>query len=288
MRRLLLDPRFPPALIAATFLWGAAVVAFLRFGPGRWKWTDTLLVACFGWDAATRHYRLDTVLLALLQPPLFAAVVAAFYADELRAALRVPRGRVLLLAPALFAGLAAHLLLGTSVSASGTAPGPTAPLRQTTAAPAFDLVDHRGARVTAAGLRGTPVVLTFVYADCHATCPVLVGRLKALEARGPGDARFVTITLDPERDTPAALAGHAVRWGLGPRWHLLTGEPDAVRRVLAAFGVQWTRLPDGEIAHENVVALLDRAGRVAFTYRGLAQPEDRLAADLARLAAERG
>jgi protein SCO1/2 len=288
VRRLLLDPRFPPGLIAAAFLWGAAVVAVLRFGPGRWEWSDALLVACFGWDAATRHYRLDTVLLALLQPPLFAAVVAVFYADELRAVLRAPRGRALLLAPALFAGLAGHLLLGTAVSASGTAPAATAPLRQSTAAPAFDLVDHRGARVTAASLRGTPVVLTFVYADCHATCPVLVGRLKALEARAPGDARFVTLTLDPERDTPAALAAHATRWGLGPRWHLLTGEPAAVRRVLAAFGVQWARLPDGEIAHENVVALLDRGGRVAFTYRGLAQPEDRLAADLARLAAERG
>jgi protein SCO1/2 len=288
MRRLLLDPRFPPALIAAAFLWGAGVVAFLRYGPGLGEWTDTLLVACFGWNASTRQYRLDTVLLALLQPPLFAAVVAAFYADELRAALRSWRGRAVLLAPALFAGLAAHLLLGTAVSASGTAAAPAAPIRQSTAAPAFDLVDHRGARVTTAGLRGTPVVLTFVYADCHATCPLLVARLKALEARGAGDARFVTVTLDPERDTPAALAAHAARWGLGPRWHLLTGEPAAVRRVLAALGIQWARLPDGEIAHENVVALLDRAGRVAFTYRGLAQPEERVAADLARLVAERG
>jgi protein SCO1/2 len=288
MRRLLLDPRFPPSLVAAAFVWGAAVVAFLRFGPGRWEWTDALLVACFGWDAATRHYRLDTVLLALLQPPLFAAVVAAFYADELRGVLRAPRGRLFLLAPALFAGLAAYLLVGTAVSASGVPPGRTAPLRQSTAAPAFDLVDHRGDRVTAVGLRGRPTVLTFVYADCHATCPTLVGRLKALEARAAADTRFVTLTLDPERDTPAALAAHAARWGLGSRWHLLTGEPAAVQSVLAAFGVQWTRLPDGEIAHENVVLLLDRAGRVAFTYRGLAQPAERLAADLARLAAERG
>jgi protein SCO1 len=131
-------------------------------------------------------------------------------------------------------------------------------------------------------------VLTFVYANCHASCPVLVARLKTLEAEGPADARFVAVTLDPERDTAAALADYATRWGLGPRWHLLTGEPAAVRRLAAAYGVRWARQPDGEIAHENVVVLLDRAGRVAFTYRGLAQPEARLAADLARLAREGG
>ena len=47
-------------------------------------------------------------------------------------------------------------------------------------------------------------------------------------------------------------------------------------------------LTDGEIAHENLVLIVDRQGRLAFSYRGLAHPEDRQAADLARLAAERG
>jgi protein SCO1/2 len=96
------------------------------------------------------------------------------------------------------------------------------------------------------------------------------------------------VTLDPERDTPAALAEHATRWGLGARWHLLTGDPAAVRRLIEAHRVQAVRLPDGELAHENVVVLLDRAGRAAFAYRGLAHPEARIEADLARLLAEPG
>jgi uncharacterized membrane protein len=62
----------------------------------------------------------------------------------------------------------------------------------------------------------------------------------------------------------------------------------AVRRLTEAHRVQAVRLPDGEIAHENVVVLLDRAGRAAFTYRGLAHPETRIQADLTRLLAERG
>jgi protein SCO1/2 len=292
VRRLLGHPLFAPALAAAAFAWGALTVAFLRFGPGLGTWADTLLAVCFGWNAETRHYRLDGLALALLQPPLFVLVLAAFYLDELRAFVATRAGRVAAIVfPGTFVLLAAYLLATGEVSASGVAPRPdslAAPIRQGTPAPRFALVDHRGRALTEADLRGRPVVLTFVYGSCHATCPLLVDRLRALERRvGGADVAFVAVTLDPARDTPPVLADHAARWGLSPRWHLLTGPAPDVWRLAAAYGVQWRALPDGEIAHENVVTLLDRAGRVAFTYRGLAHPEDRQAADLARLLAER-
>jgi protein SCO1/2 len=289
--RLLTHRAFGPALATAALVLGSATLAFLLVGPGLAPWADTLLAVCFGWNRETRHYRLDGILLAILQPLAFVGVVAVAYGAELRRALASRGGRVALAGSGgAFAALAAYLLATGAVSASG-APPPAgavpAPLREGRPAPAFALTDHRGAAVTLAALRGRPVVLTFAYASCHATCPALIGRLLALEAREPGDARFVAVTLDPERDTPAALAGHAARWGMGPRWHLLTGEPAAVRRLTEAYGVQWSRLPDGEIAHENVIVLLDRAGRVAFTYRGLGHPEGRLAGALSALVAER-
>ena len=292
VRRCLTHAAFAPALVLAALLWGAAVVGFLLVGPGLGAWADTLLTACFGWNAEARRYRLDTLLLALAQPPLFVAVVAFFYTDELRGFLRSRRGRAALAgAAAVFVAPASWLLATTDVSAMGTPPPAAAlqaPIREGSPGPAFSLVDHRGARVTADTLRGAPTVMTFVYASCHATCPVLIGRLRALAERDSGDARFVAVTLDPDRDTPAALAEHAARWELGSRWHLLTGDAVAVRRLAEAHRVQAMRLPDGEIAHENVVVLLDRAGRAAFTYRGLAHPEARIQADLARLLAERG
>jgi protein SCO1 len=283
---------FAPGLAIAAFVWGATLLAVLRFGPGSAPWIDALLTVCFGWNAETRHYRLDSLLVALFQPPLFVAVVAFFYADELREFLKSRRARVIAVsAPGLFVTLAAYLLATGEVSASGVAarPGTLPPaIRQAVPAPAFALVDHRGARITAESLRGRPVVLTFVYASCHATCPLLIDRLRALERRvGEADAAFVAVTLDPDRDTPEALAAYAARWGLGSRWHLLTGPGADVRRLVAAHGVQWTPLSDGEIAHENVVTLIDRAGRVAFTYRGVGVPEDRQAADLRYLLGER-
>jgi cytochrome oxidase Cu insertion factor (SCO1/SenC/PrrC family) len=131
--------------------------------------------------------------------------------------------------------------------------------------------------------------MTFVYASCHASCPIPIERLRALEARHAGaDVAFVAVSLDPERETPATLGAAAARWDLGSRWHLLSGEPDAVRALARAHRVQWAPLPNGEIAHENVIALIDRRSRLAFTYRGLAWSEEHQAAELGRLLAERG
>ncbi len=293
LTRIFTHRLFAPSLLLAVFGLGALTVALLLFGPGSAPWVDSLLTACFGWNAETRHYRLDALVLTLLEPPLFAAVIWFFYADELRAFLGSSTGRLVAgTTPAVFVALAATLLATGEISASGVAPAPSgllAPLRQGAAAPGFSLTDHRGRVVTLEGFKGRPVAVTFVYAGCHATCPLLVERLKALEARtAPGPVAFVAVTLDPVRDTPETLAAAAARWELGDRWHLLTGPPETVRAVIRAYGVQWAPLPEGEIAHENVVLLIDSRGRLAFTYRGLAHPEDRQAADLARLARERG
>ena len=294
---LLTHRLFAPALVLAIFGLGAGTVAFLLLGPGlaggSSPWIDTLLTVCFGWNAETRHYRLDALLLTLLQPPLFALVVYVFYRDDLRAFLRARGGRLAAIgAPLLFMALAASLLATSEISASGTSYTSATlppPLRQGAPAPELRLVDHRGQPVSLATFRGRPVVLTFAYASCHASCPLLIERLKALEARRPrAEVAFVVVSLDPERDTPAALAAAAAHWGLGPRWHLLSGDPTTVRRVVRDYRVQWAPLPDGEIAHENVVAFIDRAGRLAFTYRGLAHPEERQAEELGRLLAERG
>jgi protein SCO1/2 len=295
--RLLTHRLFAPALVLAIFALGAGTVAFLLLGPGlaggSSPWIDTLLTVCFGWNAETRHYRLDALLLTLLQPPLFALVVYGFYRDDLRAFLRSRGGRLIAIgAPLLFMTLAASLLATSEISASGTSYTPAtlpSPLRQGAPAPEFSLVDHHGRSISLAAFRGRPVVLTFAYASCHASCPLLIERLKAIEARRPGaEVAFVVVSLDPERDTPATLGAAAAHWGLGPRWHLLSGDPATVRSVLRAYRVQWAPLPDGEIAHENIVVFVDQAGRLAFTYRGLAHPEERQAGDLDRLLAERG
>jgi protein SCO1/2 len=288
--RLLSHPLFGPGLGIAAFGLGSATTAFLLLGPGLSPWSDELLASC--WNAETRRYRLDSLVLVLLQPPLFALVISFFYTDEIRAFLRSLGGRIVgLSAMSAFVALGASLALTSEISASGVAPMPASlagPIRQGVPAPAFSLVDHRGRPVSLTALRGRPVVMTFFYGNCHASCPALLARLKAIEAREAslGDTAFVAVSLDPDRDTPESLAHAAVSWQLGERWHLLTGAPPAVRAVISAYGIQWAPLPDGEIAHENVVLMIDRRGRLAFVYRGLAHTEDRQAGDLSRLVRE--
>lgn len=277
---------FAPVLALLALGWGTLVIALLVVGPNLGGWTRALVTYCFGWNADTRAYRLDAVLLVVLEPPLFALVLWLFYADELRAFLRGAGARVVSATAALgFAAAAVALVTtGDIVSGAPLASGPA--LREGRPAPRARLVDHRGRPFDPGEPRQRPVALTFVYADCHATCPTLVATLKSAAASVGERALFVTVTLDPEHDTPPRLAEYAERWGLGGGWHLLTGRRRDVDALRAAYHVQAERLPGGEIAHENVIVVLDRAGRVAYTHRGLGLRAEDLAAELRRLGAE--
>ncbi len=294
MTRLFSHRLFAPLLALAVFLWGTALAIFLLAAPSlKAAWVDTLLIYCFGFDPAARVYRLDTLILYLVQPPLFVAVIGFFYAAELRRFVSGRAGKAVAVAAPLFFLAASGFVVATSeVSASGTplrAEDVQAPVRRGTPAPQLSLTDHRGQSFTLAEQRGKVVAITFFYANCHATCPTLLSRLKALEERWPReDFVLVGVTLDPSRDGVSELRVHAERWSLGPRWHLLTGDPSAVAVTLKAYSVQAVQLPDGEIAHENVIQLVDRRGRLGYLYRGLGHTEEQLAQGLHALIGERG
>jgi cytochrome oxidase Cu insertion factor (SCO1/SenC/PrrC family) len=285
--RWLGHPLFAPVLIVLALGWGGLVAAFLVVGPHAGGWATTVLTYCFGWNGLTRAYRIDTVVLATLEPPLFALVVAFFYGDDVRSFIRQRAGRIVGGgAAALFVTAVAALLL-TGRVVVGATPAAAMPVRESRPAPRASLVDHRGQPFELGVALGRPVAVTFTYADCHASCPLLVSRLVAAASAVGDRALFVAVTLAPERDTPPALAAYAERWALPPGFHLLTGDPAAVDAVRAAWGVRAERLPDGEIGHDNVVVLVDGQGRVAFTLRGLGSVPDPLPALLLRLADER-
>jgi cytochrome oxidase Cu insertion factor (SCO1/SenC/PrrC family) len=279
-------PRFAPVVVLASLGWGTAVVAFLLIGPNLGGWARAVLEACFAWDAGTRAYRLDTVLLVTLEPPLFIVAVALFYADELRAFFKTMGGRAVgVVAVAGFLTMSGVLVAGAQIRSGAPLDTRPAPLREARAFTPVTLDDHTG-RAVALGAPGTPAALTFVYADCHATCPMLVSTLKATEALLGDQARFLAVTLNPEADTREALADYADRWALGGGWSLLTGSRETVDALTTTFGVRVERRADGEIGHSNLIVLLDRAGRIAYTYRGTGQRPEELAAMLRRLASE--
>jgi protein SCO1/2 len=115
------------------------------------------------------------------------------------------------------------------------------------------------------GLRGHVVLVSFLYTRCTGACPLIAAKLalvqKALGARDP--VRFVTVTVDPERDDDAALAAYARRFGADTtRWRFLRPEPT----TLEAWD-EWTRRrADGEIDHPARLHLIDARGRVREIY----------------------
>jgi protein SCO1/2 len=156
-------------------------------------------------------------------------------------------------------------------------------------APAFELVDQDGNPFALASLRGKAVLLDFVYTQCPGPCPILTGLhvdvQRALDPALRARTHFVSISLDPVRDTPAALREYARKRGADTTdWTFVTGPPEEVARVIGAYGVGSARQPDGTIAHLVATFLIDGEGRVAQRLVGLEHEVDEVVRGLARIA----
>jgi protein SCO1/2 len=156
------------------------------------------------------------------------------------------------------------------------------------AAPAFALVDQDEQPVSLAALRGKVVLLDFIYTSCPGPCPILTG-LHAKMRDGLSDAQrarvqLVSITLDPEHDTPAVLNEYArARRIAAQGWSFATGPAADVDAVARAYGVGSVRQPGGEIEHTVATFLIDRDGRIARRYLGTSHDPAAIRADIAQL-----
>ena len=147
------------------------------------------------------------------------------------------------------------------------------------AAPTFTLRDAGGREVSLAGLRGEVVVLHFIYASCPDVCPLHAEKIAEIQAMVNRTAmkeqvRFVTITTDPVRDTPAVMQGYGPAHGLDPaNWTFLTTLPnqpeDHTRRLAEAFGHTFTLTEDGMQMHGVVTHVIDQDGRWRGNFHGL-------------------
>ena len=153
----------------------------------------------------------------------------------------------------------------------------------------FALTDQNGARVEFRKLRGKPLVINFMYTSCPDVCPLLTASLKILrdhmkpaEAR---DIRFLSITTDPEIDTPKVLKDYSLRHKAdAPNWSWLTGEARELAPVWQGLGVSVKRIAKGLIEHTTLTVVADAQGYMRFAYFGSAPDPDVLLKDLRALA----
>jgi cytochrome oxidase Cu insertion factor (SCO1/SenC/PrrC family) len=101
--------------------------------------------------------------------------------------------------------------------------------------PDFSLIERDNRKVTRADLLGTVWVANFIYTHCTDTCPLQSARMAALQRDFPGqqDLRFLSITVDPRRDTPAVLTQYAAGYDADrTRWWFLTGDKPAIYALI--------------------------------------------------------
>lgn len=166
------------------------------------------------------------------------------------------------------------------------------PLRPGDEAPDVELVDEGGARRSIAGERARgPVAITFIYLRCPLPqfCPLLDRRFaevqRAIKADSAlaGRARLLSVSFDPEADTPARLKAHAARLHADPAvWRFVTAPREVVERFAARFGVNVIREADGTITHNMRTTVIGPEGRVASVYDGSDWTPAQIVADMRR------
>jgi protein SCO1 len=166
------------------------------------------------------------------------------------------------------------------------------PLPRMGPAPGFALTTQDGARFSLHDLRGKVVALTFIYASCADTCPLLTAKMAALQTRLGADfgprVFFVSITVDPERDTPSALKHYARGHGADLRgWAFLTGAPAEIQEVAKRYGVYYKKSARGEVDHTFLTSLVDSRGILRVQYLGVRFDPDEMLRDLQSLMRER-
>ena len=175
----------------------------------------------------------------------------------------------------------------------GHAPKPDARLSRIGPAPDFTLTTQDGARMSLRDLRGKVVAVTFIYASCTDTCPLLTAKMAALQAKlGPefgSRVFFASVTVDPERDTPVVLRRYAQAHGANPGgWAFLTGSPAEIRDVERRYGVYARKNPAGDVDHTFLTSLIDSDGILRVQYLGVRFDPDELLGDMQSLLREMG
>lgn len=180
-----------------------------------------------------------------------------------------------------------------------------------TTIPDWPLTDQDGKTFWLGQTRGKVVVLGMIYTHCPDVCPLITARMMELQQRVAAEGRsnevfFITITFDPERDTPEVLRRYAqVRKIDLSNWAFLTGDPTTIRHLTEILGIYTERVyvingtpaagtpasPGSELTyfinHTDRIFLVDRTGRVRALLPGSRLDPDEAMAKIRLLLRER-
>jgi len=137
--------------------------------------------------------------------------------------------------------------------------------------PNTQLVNENGQRVPLDANKGYVTVYNFIFTNCSGTCPMMTATMRRLTPKVPKDAavRFVSISVDPARDTPQVLRDYAKKVRNDDRWTFLTGE----RKAIVDLSVNGFKLAAGDpgpggdpLLHSAKFAVADKNGVIREYY----------------------
>lgn len=190
--------------------------------------------------------------------------------------------RIILISAAALAGLVLCVSLG--LLARGLMSPSGAPQTAAIGGP-FRLTDQNGRMVTEQDLKGAPFLVFFGFTHCPEVCPTTLFEVSEILRKLGPDAdrvRALFITIDPDRDTSAALKDYLSSFD--PRMLGLTGDPGEIAAVAKAYRVYYKKVPleqDYTMDHTTIVYLMDKEGRFVSPFN-LKRTTEAAAADLRR------
>ncbi|HUR34097.1 MAG TPA: SCO family protein [Vicinamibacterales bacterium] len=151
-------------------------------------------------------------------------------------------------------------------------------------------VNQDGTSVTLDSFRGNAVIVTFTYTSCPmpTMCPLMDRNFATIQAKLKEQnnllkTHLLSVSFDPDLDTPAVLKKHAASLGADPRlWSFVTGKRDEIDKWASGFGVSISRAMNdpSDITHNLRTALLDRQGNLVQVYTGNEWTPEQLLADV--------
>ncbi|WP_027515232.1 SCO family protein [Bradyrhizobium sp. WSM1417] len=143
----------------------------------------------------------------------------------------------------------------------------------------FQLTDQNGKAVTDKNLKGKPTLIFFGYTHCPDVCPTSLFEIsEVLRAMGKDADKVnaVFISVDPERDTPAAMKDYLSSFD--PHLEGLSGDPAEIAKVITSYRVYAKKVPtkDGDYTmdHTALIYLMDRDGRFVSPFNLKRTPEE--------------
>ena len=140
-------------------------------------------------------------------------------------------------------------------------------------------------------LRGSVVVVTFLFTKCPDACPTLTRKLIEIQRGLPRSARlpvrFLAVSVDPRNDTPSVLAEYARAVGADLRsWAFLSGPAARIAEVGRGYGIAWQGNAGGGVDHTFLTSIVDPNGRMRVQYMGSRFDPKEFRADLVTLLRE--